>query len=34
MVLTIFCVWIVVGLVLPHALLLDALSSGPKKAGG
>lgn len=32
-VLATFCIWIVVGLVLPHVTLLDALGSGPKRAG-
>ncbi len=28
-----FCVWIVLGLMLPHTVLLDAISAGSKKQG-
>jgi len=31
--LAIFCIWIVVGLMLPHVNLLDAISNGPQKTG-
>jgi hypothetical protein len=29
--LALFCIWIVLGLMLPHVNLLDAISAGPQK---